>query len=558
MPTRRAVLYARVSGDDRHNESRNLNGQLDMCRAYAQQHGYEIVAELAEDDRGASGAAFELPQLNRVRELAQGHGFDVLITRELDRLSRNLAKQLIVEEDLKRAKVAIEYVLGEYPDTPEGSLMKNIRAVIAEYERLKIVERTTRARRLKVATGSVLVQGRPPYGYDVVQQDDGRYMLEIVEEQAAIVRRIFGWYVIGENGHGPLSMRTIQRRLSQLRVPTAQDERDVGHAKKRARGEWPQSTIHKILTNETYRGVWRYRKQIDQDGRRQRGKLSETIAVQVPAIISDELWEKCQARRLTARDRSPRSLSHEYLMRRRLVCGRCGVKLVADPASQYQYYRCPASKPKQMTHPHQCDLPGFRSLFLDQVVWEWLKSMVLDPVTLELGLRRMQETEVDTLAPVRARLAEVEQTLAATQGELSRLTALYVRGKIPEDILDRTSEELTGRLAGLRQERADLELQLGAGPLTAESIADLLQIAEDIRTHLAGGDDFNLRQFVVEKLQVEGVVSLDPGGKRVIDVKCRLRKGERLRVVPMTIGAHGDKAENGIVLAARLEVRRVA
>jgi len=159
--SKRAVLYARVSGDDRGNDGRNLTGQLDMCREYALKHDCCVVAELAEDDRGASGASFELPQLSRVREMAHAGEFDVLIVREIDRLSRNLAKQLIVDEELKRAGVQIEYTLGEYPDTPEGRLNKHIRATIAEYEREKIVERMTRGRQLKIKNGSVIVHGVP-------------------------------------------------------------------------------------------------------------------------------------------------------------------------------------------------------------------------------------------------------------------------------------------------------------------------------------------------------------------------------------------------------------
>ena len=62
-----------------------------------------IVAELAEDDRGASGASFELPELSKVLELARTSAFDVLVVRELDRLSRRLAKQLIVE--MHRARI---------------------------------------------------------------------------------------------------------------------------------------------------------------------------------------------------------------------------------------------------------------------------------------------------------------------------------------------------------------------------------------------------------------------------------------------------------------------
>ena len=61
---KRAVLYARVSGDDRGKDGRNLKSQLDMGREYANGHGYTIIAELAEDDKGASGASFELPQLS--------------------------------------------------------------------------------------------------------------------------------------------------------------------------------------------------------------------------------------------------------------------------------------------------------------------------------------------------------------------------------------------------------------------------------------------------------------------------------------------------------------
>ena len=95
----RAMLYARVSGDDRGNDSRNLQGHIEMCRDYAHSCGYRVMAELSEDDRGASGSSFELPQLDRVRELASTGSFDVLVVREIDRLSRKLAKQLFVEEE---------------------------------------------------------------------------------------------------------------------------------------------------------------------------------------------------------------------------------------------------------------------------------------------------------------------------------------------------------------------------------------------------------------------------------------------------------------------------
>ena len=101
----RAIIYARVSSDDRGKDGRNLTGQLEMGREYALEHGYTIVAELAEDDRGASGAAIDLPELTKVRDMARASEFDVLVVREIDRLSRNLAKQLIIEQEVRGAEV---------------------------------------------------------------------------------------------------------------------------------------------------------------------------------------------------------------------------------------------------------------------------------------------------------------------------------------------------------------------------------------------------------------------------------------------------------------------
>ena len=41
----RAVLYARVSGDDRNNSTSSLDSQIELCRTYANENGWEVVAE---------------------------------------------------------------------------------------------------------------------------------------------------------------------------------------------------------------------------------------------------------------------------------------------------------------------------------------------------------------------------------------------------------------------------------------------------------------------------------------------------------------------------------
>jgi site-specific DNA recombinase len=185
----RAVLYARVSGDDSKTEGRNLTGQLDMGRDYALKKGYSIIGELAEDEcKTTSGADWNLPELNKALDMARNSEFDVLITRELDRFARGLGKQLYFENEFKRFGVRVEYVLEEYDDTPEGQLSKNVRAIIAEYERTKIKERMARGRDTKVKAGGVIVGGgNAPYGYMLDEND----RLVIDESEETIVTLIF-------------------------------------------------------------------------------------------------------------------------------------------------------------------------------------------------------------------------------------------------------------------------------------------------------------------------------------------------------------------------------
>ena len=57
-------------GDDRKYATSGVDGQLDDCRKYANEKGYLVVKEFAEDrDKHTSGAIW-LPELNKIIKLA--------------------------------------------------------------------------------------------------------------------------------------------------------------------------------------------------------------------------------------------------------------------------------------------------------------------------------------------------------------------------------------------------------------------------------------------------------------------------------------------------------
>lgn len=523
MP-KRAVLYARVSGDDRHTEGRNLAGQLELCREYAEEHGYEVVAELAEDDRGAPGAAFELPQLNRVRELARVGGFDILVVREMDRLSRRLAKQLFVEEELRRAGITIEYVKGVYEETPEGNLMKNVRAVVAEYERLKITERTTAARYRAVEEGSVLGHGLATYGYRLVR-DGAKWKLVIDPQEAAIVRLMFEWYLHGENGGRPMNGCQIAQALTARQEPTATDK-GLNRRKLRGVGAWSPASVARMLRDETYAGVWHYRKYettVGADGRRHRytRPRKEWMSVQVPAIVDRATWDAAVERRHQNVIGAKRNLQHEdlYLLRRRIVCGACGVKMNCIPPTTSKpraYYQCPATR--RTTHfAHVCSAHSFRSDWVDARVWAWLRNLVAQPAAIEVGRNDLEERVAQVDAPLAAELTALDERLGDLSRQRERLLRAHLAGLIDEEQFAAETKRLRKLQAQQMARRADLEESHRKAAISQRGLVEARAFADDVATRL-NEDEGNhaFRRFVAEKLNTRVTLVETESGKKII------------------------------------------
>ena len=507
--TKRAILYARVSGDDRGNDGRNLKGQLDMCRKYAQDQGWIVIAELAEDDRGASGASFELPELNRARDMAQAGEFDIMVVRELDRLSRKLAKQLIVEEELNRMGVEVEYVLADYDDTPEGRLNKHIRATIAEYEREKINERMVRGRWQKVKAGHVLLHSTPPYGYQACVGSDGKDTLEIYEPEAKIVRMIYSWYAKGDESGKKPTIKGITKKLTEMKVPTRKDTMPGrGGHKKQGWGQWSSATVSKILKNEVYRGLWHYGKS---------GHDRENwICVEVSAIIEDELWLEVMEIRKHYKHRSIAQRKHNYLLTGHIRCGHCGTGVYGHPniwrsknaTGLNLYYRCAAVDKARVNL--TCNLPQFRVEDVDSITWEWVKSFLIDPKALSNGLIAYQEERAIDVAQTEERIEVINDLIDDNQAQLNRLIDLYLAGEFSKEFLIDRKKRFETTIESLEAEKNNLYAFLETRILTQDQISNIKLFAAEIGKGIESADnDFEKRRRMIELLNVQAFLTVD-------------------------------------------------
>jgi site-specific DNA recombinase len=538
--TKRAVTYARVSGDDRAKTGgQNLADQTRLCREYAGERGYKIIAELQEDDRGASGATFDLPELSKALEMGRAGRFDVLIVRELDRLSRDLAKQMIVEQELKRAGVTIEYVLYDFPDTPEGRLNKNLRAMLAEYEREKIKQRMERGKLRKIRDGAVINHGHAPFGYRNVEID-GKPQLEIDEAEAKTVRLIFESYTRGDGEQGPMSMRAIAKKLSALRIPTYDDLRGKGDCTKKTvsrRGQWGRSSVGSILANETYTGTWYY-------GRRN-WEAERQIAVNVPVIVDAQTWEAAQKRRKKNKREAKRNRKYDYLLAGKLVCGRCGRTMSGTPTYSYYkgercglilYYRCQASG---RDYPCTLKKTTFRAEYVDAIAWKWIREILEDQARLEENLRAYREKRDELVQPLRERLDLIVGLIEESQAKLDRLLDLYLSGDFERDVLAERKARIEAELAGLEGERARLLAQIQETEFSAERVQSIVEFAEIIGAGIEAADaSLEKRRQLIEVLNVTGELDLVDGEKWVT-LYCVL--GTKSEIVPTSSSGAGSR-----------------
>ena len=525
---RRAILYARTSKEDAANVTSSLNGQLELCREFTHKKGWAVVAELVDD--GVSGARMDAPALSVAIDLARTGAFDVLVCRELDRLARKLVKQLVIEREFTAAGVAIAYVLGDYPDTPEGMLMKNFRGVISEYEREQITRRLMRGKRAKVKAGGLLLNRSPVYGYQ--RSDDGETLM-VVEEEAVVVRLIFSLYT----GEEQLGMTLVAQRLSDMQVPTPTDR---GHGqggaltrRKRNYATWSRSTVSQILTSETYTGRWLY------------DRASENpLAVDVPAIIDRVTFEAAQARKVANRTNSKRNTKHDYLMRLRLTCGHCGCAMTVATVSRqdeshraHGYYRCQHIYAKEAAVP--CNQrKRFRVPDVDDAVWQWVRAYLADPAILAQGLESYQTERERQTAPLRARIDVLDGLVADHRRQLDRLLDLYLVGDFPKEALTERKGRLTGTITALEREREGLAAQLTESTLTEGEVQALFDFAAEVGQGLKEADEsFETRRRLIELLDVRATLSVE-GGEQVVYPRCTFWTCGRLSTTFMSSKRH--------------------
>lgn len=476
--SKRVALYARVSTDDQRGNY-SIPTQISESLEFVESQGYSVVGSQFVDpvtgtDRingNGSVRAFvddytsrELsrPSLDAAIAYLEKEGFDTLLVHSLDRLARDPYIRQTIELELAERGANVEYVLGNYDDSPEGEIRKDLDATFAKWENAKRVERSQRGKRGKAERG-LYAASKPPYGYQFDKDSLGG--LAIDDYQANVVRRIFDLYSRDESVYGIARTLTSEGALNYS-----------------GKARWAKSSINRILHNTAYLGTLYYNK-TRRNGREVRDP-EEWIEIKVLPIIEQRIFDDAQARIQQNKRRRRREPKRLYLLSGMVICVNCerpyGAEFRTNLKNGAQVYR------HRIRSGHCCN-HQISARKLDPAVWDEVVQILLDPDSLKRGYEKSLEQQEVTYARQRSRLKDLhtEKDKLSSQQEnlLNAYTDPDVGLKRSEFIKKR--EAITGELEAVVADIAVIEdelAQVAPPPPELETIETFaFEIAEQLK-----------------------------------------------------------------------------
>ena len=322
--------YCRVS-TDKEDQINSFETQQKYFREYIRNHPewqlYEIYA-----DEGITGTnTKKRGSFNRMINDAFEGKFDLIVTKEVSRFSRNILDTIRYTRELREIGVGVIF-LNDRINTlePESEMLLSFLASLAQEESRRTSSRVIWGQTRQMEKG--IVFGHGLLGYDVYNG-----VLKINEDGAEVVRLIFQKYAMEQVGTSE-----IARFLTKN-----------GYSTYAGNKQWKANTIIKILKNEKYIGNLIQKKTYTHDFLTHEKRTNKgeqpliTLKNHHDPIVSREIWDLAQKRlrKNNKRGNGSESNSNRYTFSGKIKCGECGSSFVGrfrylNDGTKIRRWRC--------------------------------------------------------------------------------------------------------------------------------------------------------------------------------------------------------------------------
>jgi site-specific DNA recombinase len=426
----RAGIYMRFSSEMQREES--IDAQRRAINDYAKNNDVIIVSEYV--DKAKSGMSSKRPKFLKMIEDSKEDIFDIVLIHKLDRFARNRKDSITYRMVLKKNNIELVSVLENLDGSPESIILESVLEGMAEYFSVNLAREIQKGK-IESAMKCKHMGGTPALGYSV---DPLTKKYKINDKEAHIIELIFKMYSEGQ---------TYNEIINVLNIS--------GFKTKRG-NKFGKNSIHDILTNERYTGVYIYNqiREKNLDGKRnshcyKSDKEQIRIENGIPAIISKQLWANVQYER-NRRNNNVGNLTHrkKYLLNGKIECGICGGIYTGTSAGKGRQLRyvCNKKNGKEKC----CNTPINKNR-LEMLVLEKLSNYIFDNEFKDAIISEYQTYQKEVNEELESDIKRIERQLFQSRNEVRNIVNV---------IASTGSDELVKELDKFKIRKAELEHRL--------------------------------------------------------------------------------------------------
>ena len=388
------ALYERLSRDDEMvGDSNSIVNQKKMLEDYAKQNGYTNIEHFTDD--GYSGGSFDRPDWKRMVAGIEDGSIGTVIVKDMSRIGRDYLQVGFYTEVMFKEKEVHFIAIANGVDNQkrESSEFAPFLNIMNEWYIRDSSRKVTTVLRARGMEGKHTANNAI-YGYRKSEEDKNQWVID--EEAAEVVRRI---YRMSLEGKGPYE---IARILSEEQI-----ERPSYYLAKRGLGTcrsnnntttpyvWRGATVSDILSKPEYMGHtvnFRSYKESYKDKRAKKTPKEDWVIFKntQEAIVSEEMWNKVQGLRKTARRTDTVGEANPFTGL--LYCADCGAKMYnhrggAGRARNWKgelngkrrpdrdEYNCSTYNLSRQSYDKQCSQHYIRTEVVRKLVLETIKAV---------------------------------------------------------------------------------------------------------------------------------------------------------------------------------------
>ncbi|MBE6141154.1 MAG: recombinase family protein [Firmicutes bacterium] len=444
----RVTCYSRVS-TEHLEQKKSLKHQVEHFDKMIKNNPNWTYIKGYVDDGITGTSDVKRDRFMQMIDDAKNGKFDLIITKEISRFSRNTLDSIKYTRELLISGVAVLFVNDNINTAlPDSELRLTIMASMAQDEVRRLSERVKFGMNRSIEEGRILGNDLM-YGY---KKDKLTGNLIIVDSEALIVKRIFSLYVTKN-----YSLKQIADELNKEKIPTSQGK------------IWRGSSIGRMLKNKKYMGYYCGKKTEVVDYMTKQVKYFEEKDwiiykdnIRIPPIITEEMFFKAnermkkRAKPYGTNVKKQHVCHNSYLFSSRLYCSehnsifhrRRQVKASNDVSWGCSEFFLKGKE--------RCDTPHIRESELFAIFDDIIKKMSLDlnfvvDLLMELYSSSKRNMGLDE------RLIELRKQKYKIEVKKDKLLELNIEGNLSNEEFSKRNNDCNSELKEIEKKMTEVE-----------------------------------------------------------------------------------------------------